>query len=86
MKRMHWIIGLVLACTLVLFAFPAMAQDSSPQVNAEHVRQALFTAQSKLLLGDQAAGVERKIAEQKNREQREHGQIDQCQLECGRPE
>src|SRR6185312_3535831 len=38
------------------------------------------------LLGDEAAGVEREIPEQKGREQREHGQIDQCQLECCRPE
>ena len=35
------------------------------------------------LLGDQPAGVEREIAEQKRREQREHGQIDQRQLERG---
>jgi hypothetical protein len=38
------------------------------------------------LLGDEAARVEREIAEQKDGKQREHGQIDQCQLERGRPE
>ena len=35
------------------------------------------------LFGDQAAGVEGEIAEQKRREQRKHGQIDQRQLERG---
>ncbi|MEP6986949.1 MAG: FTR1 family protein, partial [Chloroflexota bacterium] len=57
MKRMRWIVGLVLACTLVLFALPVMAQSDTPQANAEQIRQALFTAQSKLLTGDQAAAV-----------------------------
>ena len=36
------------------------------------------------LLGDQTACVESKIAEQKRCKQREHGQIDQRQLERGR--
>ena len=35
------------------------------------------------LFVDQAAGIEGEIAEQKRREQREHGQIDQRQLERG---
>ncbi len=58
MKRMHWIVGLVLACTLALFALPIMAQSDTPQANAEHIRQQLFSAQSKLMLGDQAAAVQ----------------------------
>ena len=57
MKRMRWIVGIVLACTLVLFALPVMAQSDSPQANAEQIRQQLFTAQSKLLLGDQTAAI-----------------------------
>ena len=57
MKQMRWIVGIVLACTLVLFALPVMAQSDTPQANAEHIRQQLFSAQSKLLLGDQAAAV-----------------------------
>ncbi len=57
MKRMRWIVGLVVACTLVLFALPVVAQNDTPQADAERIRQQLFSAQSKLLLGDQAAAV-----------------------------
>src|SRR5690349_13942217 len=52
MKRTRWVVGLVLACVLVLFALPVMAQADTPQASAEQIRQALFTAQSKLLLND----------------------------------
>ena len=57
MKPIRWFVGLILACALVLFALPVVAQSDTPQANAEQIRQALFTAQSKLLLGDQVAAV-----------------------------
>ncbi len=55
MKRMRWTICTVLACMLVLFALPVMAQSDTPQANAEQIRQQLFTVQSKLMLGDTTA-------------------------------
>lgn len=55
MNRTRWIICTVLACMLVFFALPVMAQNDTPQANAEQIRQQLFSAQSKLMLGDDAA-------------------------------
>jgi high-affinity iron transporter len=55
MTRMRWMICTILACVLVSFAVPVMAQNDIPQANAEQIRQQLFTAQSKLLLGDPSA-------------------------------
>src|SRR5689334_17108106 len=55
MNRMRWIMCTVLAFALVLFALPAMAQNTTPQAQAEQIRQQLFNVQSKLMLGDTAA-------------------------------
>ncbi len=57
MKHMRWMICTVLACLLVLFALPVVAQSDTPQANAEQIRQKLFTAQSKLMLGDNDAAL-----------------------------
>ncbi|MCA0454643.1 MAG: FTR1 family protein [Chloroflexi bacterium] len=57
MKRMSRVAGIILACALVFFALPVMAQSDTPQANAEQIRQQLFRAQGKLLLGDDAEAV-----------------------------
>lgn len=57
MKHMRWMICTVLACLLVLFALPVLAQSETPHANAEQIRQQLFKAQSKLMLGDNDAAL-----------------------------
>ncbi len=57
MNRTRWI-ACTLALMLAFFVLPVMAQSDTPQANAEQIRQQLFTAQSKLLLGDDPAAVQ----------------------------
>src|SRR5664280_746721 len=73
------------------------ARTRPPRTRIDHDHQAADAAEPVLLgqpgdlgidrigdlLGNQAAGIEREITEQKRREQRKHGQIDQRQLERG---